>query len=36
MAGAGMTELNAVLKTQAEELTARGRPVDGPLNSLWD
>jgi hypothetical protein len=36
MAGADMTELNAVLKSQAEELTARGRPVDGPLSSLWE
>jgi predicted nucleotidyltransferase len=36
MAGADMTELAAVLKTQAEELTARGRPVDGPLSSLWE
>jgi predicted nucleotidyltransferase len=36
MAGADMTELGAVLKSQAEELTARGRPVDGPLNSLWE
>jgi predicted nucleotidyltransferase len=35
MAGADMTELGAVLKSQAEELTARGRPVDGPLSSLW-
>jgi hypothetical protein len=36
MAGADMAELGAVLKSQAEELAARGRPVDGPLNSLWD
>jgi predicted nucleotidyltransferase len=35
-AGADMTELKAVLKTQAEELTARGRPVDGPLSSLFE
>ncbi|MEV4707620.1 nucleotidyltransferase domain-containing protein [Actinoplanes sp. NPDC049316] len=36
LAGADMTELGAVLKSQAEELTARGRPVDGPLNALFD
>ena len=36
LAGADMTELSAVLKSQAEELTARGRPVDGPLNALFD
>jgi predicted nucleotidyltransferase len=36
MAGADMIELAAVLKSQAEELTARGRPVDGPLSSLWE
>jgi predicted nucleotidyltransferase len=35
-AGADMTELRTVLKAQAEELTARGRPVDGPLNSLFE
>lgn len=35
-AGADMTQLQSVLKTQAEELTARGRPVDGPLNSLFE
>ena len=35
MAGTDMLELQAVLKSQAEELTARGRPVDGPLNSLF-
>ncbi|MEV6595294.1 nucleotidyltransferase domain-containing protein [Actinoplanes sp. NPDC051346] len=36
LAGADMTELGAVLKSQAEELTARGRPVDGPLGALFD
>jgi predicted nucleotidyltransferase len=36
VAGADMRELAAVLKSQAEELTARGRPVDGPLNALFD
>jgi predicted nucleotidyltransferase len=36
MAGADMQELGAVLKAQADELTARGKPVDGPLNDLFD
>ena len=36
MAGADMTQLNAVLRSQAEELTARGRPVDGPLSNLFE
>jgi predicted nucleotidyltransferase len=36
VAGAGIQELASVLKTQAEELTARGRPVDGALNALFD
>jgi predicted nucleotidyltransferase len=36
VAGADIQELAAVLKTQAEELTARGRPVDGALNALFD
>jgi hypothetical protein len=36
LAGADMTELGAVLKTQAEDLTARGRPVDGPLSALFE
>ncbi|MEV4638476.1 nucleotidyltransferase domain-containing protein [Actinoplanes sp. NPDC049548] len=36
LAGADMTELGAVLKSQAEELTARGRPVDGPLAALFE
>ena len=35
-AGADMTELGAVLRTQAEELTRRGRPVDGPVASLFE
>lgn len=35
MAGADMTELHTVLSKQAEDLTARGRPVDGPLSSLF-
>ncbi|MGX6608342.1 nucleotidyltransferase domain-containing protein [Micromonosporaceae bacterium Da 78-11] len=36
VAGADMQELGAVLKDQAEELTARGRPVDGALNALFE
>lgn len=36
LAGADMRELAAVLKSQADDLTARGRPVDGPLNSLFE
>jgi predicted nucleotidyltransferase len=36
MAAADIQELAAVLKTQADELTARGRPVDGALNALFD
>lgn len=36
VAGADIQELASVLKTQAEELTARGRPVDGALNALFD
>ncbi|BFU42926.1 nucleotidyltransferase domain-containing protein [Krasilnikovia sp. MM14-A1004] len=36
LAGADMTELSAVLKSQAEELTARGRPVDGSLAALFE
>ncbi|AGL20325.1 nucleotidyltransferase domain-containing protein [Actinoplanes sp. N902-109] len=35
LAGADMTELGAVLRTQAGELAARGRPVDGPLSDLF-
>jgi predicted nucleotidyltransferase len=33
---ADMQELGALLKAQAEELTARGCPVDGPLTALFD
>jgi predicted nucleotidyltransferase len=36
LAGADMQELGAVLKTQAADLTARGRPVDGPLGALFE
>ena len=36
LAGADMTELGAVLKAQAEDLTARGRPVDGSLAALFE
>ena len=36
LAGADMSELGAVLKSQAEDLTARGRPVDGPLSALFE
>jgi len=36
LAGADMTELGATLKAQAEDLTARGRPVDGPLAALFE
>ncbi|MET0418193.1 MAG: nucleotidyltransferase domain-containing protein [Actinoplanes sp.] len=36
MAAADMQELAAVLKTQAEELTGRGRPVDGTLGELFE
>jgi predicted nucleotidyltransferase len=36
VAGANMQELSAVLKSQAEELTARGRPVDGALSALFE
>jgi hypothetical protein len=36
LAGADTTELAAVLKAQAEDLTARGRPVDGPLGALFE
>ncbi|GIE93586.1 nucleotidyltransferase domain-containing protein [Paractinoplanes rishiriensis] len=35
VAGADMQQLSAVLKEQSEELTARGRPVDGPLADLF-
>lgn len=36
VAGADMQELSAVLKEHAEELAARGRPVDGDLGALFD
>ncbi|WP_430783878.1 nucleotidyltransferase domain-containing protein [Actinoplanes sp. G11-F43] len=36
VATAGMPELEAILRYQAEELTARGRPVDGRLGALFD
>jgi hypothetical protein len=36
LAGADMQELAAVLKAQAEDLTARGRPVDGNLAGLFE
>ena len=36
LAGADMQELAAILKAQAEDLTARGRPVDGPLGALFE
>lgn len=36
VANADMPELGAILRYQAEELTARGRPVDGRLGALFD
>jgi predicted nucleotidyltransferase len=36
LAGADMQELGAVLRSQAEDLTARGRPVDGNLAALFE
>jgi hypothetical protein len=36
LAGADMTEMGAVLARQAEELAARGRPVDGTVDDLLD
>jgi predicted nucleotidyltransferase len=36
LAGADMQELGGVLKTQAADLTARGRPVDGTLAAMFD
>jgi predicted nucleotidyltransferase len=36
VAAADMTELGATLKAQAEDLTARGRPVDGPLSAFFE
>lgn len=36
VAAADMQELGAILKYQAEELAARGRPVDGTIGALFD
>jgi predicted nucleotidyltransferase len=36
LAGADIQELGAVLKAQADDLTARGKPVDGPLTDFFD
>ncbi|MEV6347195.1 nucleotidyltransferase domain-containing protein [Actinoplanes sp. NPDC051851] len=36
VASADIQELGAILKYQAEELAARGRPVDGALGALFD
>jgi hypothetical protein len=36
LAGADITELGATLTAQAEDLTARGRPVDGRLAALFE
>ena len=36
LAGADMTEVGTVLAGQAEELAARGRPVDGTVDDLLD
>lgn len=36
LAGAGITELGAVLQAQADELAARGRPVDSEVDDLFD
>ncbi|HEX6970386.1 MAG TPA: nucleotidyltransferase domain-containing protein [Micromonosporaceae bacterium] len=36
LASAGIRELGAVLQTQADELAARGRPVDGTVEELLD
>jgi predicted nucleotidyltransferase len=36
VAGADMQELGALLKELADELTARGCPVDGPLTALFE
>ncbi|WP_433348282.1 nucleotidyltransferase domain-containing protein [Micromonospora sp. CA-111912] len=35
LAGADMTEVGAMLARQAEELTARGQPVDGTIDDLF-
>ncbi|HEX8627148.1 MAG TPA: nucleotidyltransferase domain-containing protein [Catenuloplanes sp.] len=36
LAAADLTELAATLNSQAADLTHRGRPVDGPVDSLFD
>jgi hypothetical protein len=36
LAGTGVIELGDVLRAQAEELAARGRPVDGTVSDLFD
>jgi Nucleotidyltransferase domain len=36
LAGADMTELGVVLRAQAEELSHRGRPVDGTIADLFE
>lgn len=36
LAGADMTELGVVLRQQAEELAARGRPVDASVSQLFE
>jgi hypothetical protein len=36
LAGADVGELGAVLKAQADDLTARGKPVDGPLTDFFE
>ncbi|KUL35758.1 nucleotidyltransferase domain-containing protein [Actinoplanes awajinensis] len=36
VAAADMQELGAILRYQAEELAARGRPIDGTLGALFD
>ncbi|MFD0520484.1 nucleotidyltransferase domain-containing protein [Paractinoplanes durhamensis] len=36
VAGADMQELSTILKEHAEELAARGRPVDGNLGALFE
>jgi predicted nucleotidyltransferase len=36
LAGTDMQELGSVLKTQAGEITARGKPVDGTLAALFE
>jgi len=36
LAGTDMHELGAVLKSQADDITARGKPVDGTLGEFFD